>query len=155
MCSLRAAIWPRPAGISPRRATDFLVMRQESKQRHAPSSPPLRGALAPNVVGGRPCELASLRHAGPHNSAANALRSAAHKGLAHRTRCFGGCKVACALCWHHCLKFGCGEFGFVRHSWKALNGSRQTVLFFATGRNLFVSGCVPALTGREFAPAGD
>src|SRR5690554_7490479 len=79
-------VLPRPAGISPRRATDFLVARQESKQRNAPSSPPLRGALAPSVVGGRPCELASLRHAGPHDSAVNALRSAAHKGRAHRAR---------------------------------------------------------------------
>src|SRR5690554_7126529 len=65
-------------------------MRQESKQRNAPSSPPLRGALASNVVGGRPCELASLRHAGPHNSAVNALRSAAHQGRGHRARGWGG-----------------------------------------------------------------
>src|SRR5690554_7998302 len=85
MCSLRAAFTPRPAGISPRRSPYFLVARQESKQRNAPSSPPLRGALASNVVGGRPCGLASLPHAGPHNSAAHALRPGGPKGGGPRT----------------------------------------------------------------------
>src|SRR5690554_6033782 len=98
MCLLGAAILPRPAGSSPRRATDFLVARQESKQRNAPSSPPLRGALASNVVGGRPRELASPRHAGPHSSAVNALRPAAHKGRANRTRGLGWCWFLWALC---------------------------------------------------------
>src|SRR5690554_7589151 len=99
-------------------------MRQESKQRNAPSSPPLRGALAPNVVGGRPCELASLRHAGPHSSPPKALPSAAHKGRGPPTRGFGGCKMAGALCLHPCSKFGCGGFGFLWERRERFDGPR-------------------------------